>query len=480
MINDFKLLNALLRTDLSSFIKRSFNIVNPAEEFIDNWHIDMLADYLTLIEKGEINRLIINIPPRSLKSVCISVAWPAWLLAHNPALRIIAASYSQTLSTRHSLDCKLLITSDWYQKLFPQMKLSRKLNQTQKFLTTQNGFRFATSVGGTITGDGGDFLIIDDPHKPSEIYSKKLRNKTIEWFEQTFATRLNNQKKGAIILVMQRLHPNDLSGHLLETQKDVWQHLTVPAMAQSRTKFYFLSNTKLDMCKLTSSGYFMNPNEPLHPHRLNNDQLQLLQQQIGIDTFAAQYLQQPPQHKAGMLHKKYISFYSKLPHNPATILQSWDTAIKITPKSDYSVCSTWFVEDGCYYLADLFRAKLTYPQLKKQTILLKDKFMPQTILIEDKASGQSLIQDLKQLGLQNIIAIKATKDKLMRFATTIPLFESGAILLPRSLENQLHIIDELTEFPNSSHDDVIDSVSQAINYLQYTPLRPQTPVIRNL
>ncbi|MFK8040358.1 MAG: hypothetical protein AB8B67_03380 [Rickettsiaceae bacterium] len=172
-----ELLFAILRKDFASFINKVFNTINPGLVFETNWHIDLIAEYLQAIQNGQIKRLIINIPPRNLKSICVSVAWPAWLLGHNPSKRIIVASYSQILSIKHSLDCRLILSSKWYQNIFPKTILSKSHNQKSKFLTTENGFRFATSIGGSVTGEGGDVLIVDDPHNPFHIRSDKMRSK---------------------------------------------------------------------------------------------------------------------------------------------------------------------------------------------------------------------------------------------------------------------------------------------------------------
>jgi hypothetical protein len=228
-------LEAVLRQDFSSFIGKVFHTINPGAEYQANWHIDLIADHLEAVQNGSIKRLIINMPPRALKSVCVSVAWPAWLLGHDPSKRIMAASYSSVLSIKHSLDCRLVLSSKWYRDLFPNTVLSKKHNQKSKFLTSENGFRFATSVGGSATGEGGDILIIDDPHNPTQINLFKARNKVIEWFEQTFVTRLNNKSKGAIVLVMQRLHLDDLSAHLISGGG--WKVLKIPALA-AESKMY--------------------------------------------------------------------------------------------------------------------------------------------------------------------------------------------------------------------------------------------------
>lgn len=472
------LLSALLRHDLASFITKSFSTINPSMPFIHNWHIDLIADYLSLVGQGEIKRLIINIPPRFLKSVCVSVAWPAWLLGHNPATRIIAASYAQTISTRHSADCRLLISSDWYKVLFPHMQISKSHNQKTKFLTTQNGFRLATSVGGSITGDGGDILIVDDPHNPIHIASSKLREKVINWFEQTFTTRLNNPEKGAIIIVMQRLHAEDLSGYLLTEQHEHWHHLNIPVIASAKLYYHFALSKSQSLCKVTTDGYKMEKGDVLQPTRLSQDKLFQLQHQIGNDNFQAQYLQAPPIKESGFLKKGLIRYYATLPTSVTMILQSWDTAITVSDNSDYSVCSTWLITNDHYYLIDLLHEKLMYPELKRAALEKITQFNPAQILIEDKSSGQSLIQDLKKDGVRGIVPQKVKLEKMIRFAAIIPLFEAGKILLPEDASWLKTCVDQLTLFPHSRHDDIVDSVSQAVNFLQHS-IKLREPVIRS-
>ena len=210
-----RLLQAVLRNHFPSFVVKTFFTVSPGTKYLHNWHIDAIAEKLKQVMDGTITRLIINMPPRYLKSICVSVACPAWLLGKDPSKRIMVASYSQALSNKHSLDCRLLMNSQSYQDLFPWTRIAKGENQKSKFVTTKRGFRFATSTGGTATGEGGDILIVDDPQNPTKINSKSYRKNTIEWFEQTFISRLNNKKTGAIIIVMQRFHEEDLCGHLL-------------------------------------------------------------------------------------------------------------------------------------------------------------------------------------------------------------------------------------------------------------------------
>ncbi len=450
---DDSLLQAVLREDFTSFIRKVFHSVNPGTCYEHNWHIDLMADYLEAARNGEIKRLIINIPPRSLKSICVSVAWPAWLLGHNPTLRIMAASYSSILSIKHSLDCRQVLLSNWYKRLFPRTILSNKHNQKSKFLTSANGFRFATSVGGSATGEGGDFLIIDDPHNPLQINSTKLRRRTIDWFEQTFLTRLNDKNSGCIVLVMQRLHQDDLAGHLLSNND--WHHLKIPIEASSDLNF-----------QINNKNYLFSNGQNLHPSRDKTETLRKLEYEVGTFNYAAQYLQEPLQNNYNLLNLENISFYHQLPDYFEYYVQSWDTAIKTSATADYSVNTIWGIKEKKYYLVDMKRQKLTYPELKSAAISLANRYKPKFILIEDKASGQQLLQDLKFESFNNTLGFKPKLDKITRFAACVQMFQSGQALIPQKSSFNNILIKELTNFPNSKHDDIIDSVSQFLNYIK--------------
>ena len=254
-----------MRRDLAAFIEKSFCTINTGAEYLHNWHIELIARTLTDVARGKIRRLIINIPPRYLKSVCVNVAWPAWLLGNRPYMRIVSASFNQSLATKHSLDTRLIMNSDWYHAAFPACVLSDEQNEKTKFLTTQNGFRLATSIFGSVTGEGGNILIIDDPLSPEMAASANERRKVQTWFDQTFSTRLDNKKLGAIVLVMQRLHEDDLSGVLL--RRGGWEHLSLPAMNED--------------------GIL------LHEAREGWDELQQMRATLGEYGFAAQYMQAP-------------------------------------------------------------------------------------------------------------------------------------------------------------------------------------------
>ncbi len=275
-----KEVHAMLRNDLLAFIEKAFGTVSPSVEYLPNWHINAIAYALEQCINGDCSRLLITMPPRYMKSTCVSVALPAFLLGCDPTARIICASYSQELSNKLAADCQMVMESDWYRHVFPQTANSLKKVTKSEIATQQNGFRLATSVGGTLTGRGGNWLIIDDPHKADEAHSDKQRQTAVDWFEQTAATRLDSNDKGGIIGVQQRLHQGDLPGILLD--KGGWDHLNLPAIAEEDGEF-----------PIGPGRYFHREcDDVLHPERHSLDDLMrlkkaLVAKALGGDTRAA-------------------------------------------------------------------------------------------------------------------------------------------------------------------------------------------------
>ena len=446
-----------MRQDLASFIAKSFEITNPSTEFLNNWHIDLISQYLQAATKSEIKRLIINMPPRALKSHCSTVAWPAWLLGNNPSCRILASSYSQILSNKHSLDSRNVIQSEFYKNLFPDTTLSKGQNEKNKFSTTQSGFRFATSIGGTATGEGGNFLIVDDPHNPLQANSNTERKKAIEWLEQTFTTRLDDKKRGVIVIVMQRLHVDDLTGYLL-AKNSGWELLKLPAITEKKT-YIISSNTDIN---------FTRDKGLLHPAREGQEEISRIKLELGSHAFSAQYQQQPLVREDGIIKHNWLKRHNINPSNinlqKARVIQSWDTAIKISDNSDYSVCLTFIEQDNGHYLIDLCKEKLIYPDLKRKIIALYNKYKPETLLLEDKASGQSLIQDLKRESKMPIIPITPRQDKATRLAKASSVIEAGNLYLPQHSEWLAEFELELLNFPTVAHDDCVDALSQFLEW----------------
>ncbi|XVN40508.1 MAG: phage terminase large subunit [Rickettsia endosymbiont of Argas persicus] len=281
----------------------------------------------------------------------------------------------------------------------------------------------------------------------------------IDWFEQTFVSRLNNRNKGAIVLVMQRLHSDDLAGYLLNSS-NAWHHLKIPAITACDYSFKLTTNSYIKEYQYVSG-------EALESYKEPADCLRKLEQEIGSYNYHAQYLQEPIPQGSSLLNMEDISFYENLPEKFDYFVQSWDTAIKISEDSDYSVCTVWGVLKQKYYLVSLARKRINYPELKNLTEKLANQFKPKFILIEDKASGQQLIQDIGNLGDSiRVIGIKPKLDKVTRFASVVPLFQAGIALLPKQSNINNIILKELLNFPHVKKDDIVDSVSQFLNFMK--------------
>ena len=412
----------LLRRDLYGFIEKSFYELNPTTPFLRNWHIELMAAELEACRRGETKRLIINVPPRSLKSICTSVAFPAWLLGHNPSSQIICASYAQDLANKHAIDCRTLLSSKWYQDLFPT-RLSSERQAVQEFMTTQKGFRLATSVGGVLTGRGADFIIIDDPLKPDEALSDTQRKAVNDWFDHTLCSRLNDKRTGCIILIMQRLHEDDLVGHILG--KEPWKVLRFPAIAEE-------DETHVIQTPYGTRRFERRAGEALHPERESLEVLNRLREALGEYNFAGQYQQAPAPSGGGMVKAEWFKTYTvnDLPAKFEMVFQSWDTANKPTELSDYSVCTTWGVKDKHAYLLHVLRKRLGYPELKRAVREQAEAFSSNTILIEDKASGTQLIQELISEGMHAVKRYEPTMDKIMRMHSVTSTIENGFVHLP--------------------------------------------------
>jgi hypothetical protein len=286
----------VIRGDFPSFIEQCFHTVSPGQDYLPNWHIELIAEYLQACQRGELNRLIINLPPRSLKSIIASVAWPAWLLGHHPTARIMAASYAQALADKHSMDCRLVMKSEWYRALFPATQLSREQNEKHKFLTTMRGMRLATSVFGAATGEGGNILIADDPMNPLQAMGRASRDFVNSWFSHTFATRLDDKRKGVIVVVMQRLHEDDTTGHLL--RQGGWEHLKLPAIA-----------TKPERFVMKGRVYRRKQGALLHARREDALLLERAKRELGSAHFNAQYQQTPLAVMSSMVKLEWFGRY---------------------------------------------------------------------------------------------------------------------------------------------------------------------------
>jgi predicted phage terminase large subunit-like protein len=453
---------ALLREDLTGFIERAFYELNSQSVFLPGQYIELLAATLDRCRTGETKRLIINLPPRTLKSHAASVAFPAWLLGQDPTIQIICASYGQDLADKHARDCRTLMNSDFYKRLFPAAALSEAKLAVNDFMTSDQGFRMSTSVGGVLTGRGADVIILDDILKPEDALSETRRKAANEWYFSTLLSRLNSKKHGVIIIVMQRLHQEDLVGEV--TDREPWEVLSLPAIAIDDEEYRYAN-------LFGEKSFARNAGEALHPERDSVETYEKIREAVGEYNFQSQYQQSPMSREGGLIKKSWLKFYEP-GRFPSDVLewtiQSWDTACKIGDANDFSVCTTWKLIGRDYYLVDVFRERLTYPELKRRAVELFNKFRPFKVVIEDQASGTALIQEIASEGVYCAEAYKRApgSDKLVRFAAHSIKFENGRVFLPNQTPWLDEYIREITGFPGSKHDDQVDSTSQALESLE--------------
>jgi predicted phage terminase large subunit-like protein len=449
--HDQRLLDAILRNDFMSFVQRGMQTLKPGARFLPNWHLDAIAWQLDRVRRGEVTRLIINLPPRNLKSIMVSVALPAFLLGHDPRRRIYGISYGSELADAHANDFRSIVQSEWFRRIFPGMRIARSVGPN--VFTTQKGYRKATSTGAALTGFGGDCFIIDDPQKAIDAQSETLRNGVNEWFANTLVSRLDNKATGVIIVVTQRVHLHDLTGFLTE-KSDAWTVLSLPAIAEVDEEIP-IGNGLVHVRRAS---------EILHPDYESREVLENQRQDMGSEIFSAQYQQSPVPPGGAIIKSEWLRYYDVLPERTykAKIIQSWDTAAKDGAQNDFSVCTTWMVLDKKYYLMDVTRGRYNYPQLRDTAVNLANRFKPHVILIEDASTGTALAQEMRQAGVFVVRAIPVERDKRTRLFVQQAKFEAGHVFFPKSAPFVPELVRELLEFPQGKTDDQVDSLSQAL------------------
>lgn len=452
--SDKRYLQAILRQDLGAFTVRCFSEIEGSKPYHHNWHLDALAYHLGLVADGSCKRLIITLPPRSLKSLAASIAFPAWLIGHQPDRRIICASYGRSLTTPNANSFRRIIKSAWYQDLFPSTRIDPRKDTEDEVRTTQAGYRLNATVGGALTGRGGSLVIIDDPIKAADAQSETTRKSVNTWFDETLLSRLDDKREDAIIIVMQRLHVDDLVGHVLK--KGNWTHLDLAAIASE----------DMDVRVGSDQTHRRLAGDLLHPKREPQSVLDELRDTMGSAVFSAQYLQKPVPTGGNTVQWSWFRRWTHLPDEPdyqTKVVQSWDTASKAGELNDYSVGITALVRKDEIHILDVVRQRLEYPALKKRIIAEKQRWKADQILIEDRGSGTSLIQDLRRDSVF-AVAIQPEGDKVVRMAACSARIESGCVLLPKDADWLDEFRSELLAFPQGVHDDQVDALSQFINW----------------
>jgi len=442
------------RGDFYSFAMLCMAELNPGAKPLHNFHLEALAFHLADVLEGRCNRLMCNMPPRCGKSIFVSIAFSAYILGCDPTRRVIVISHSMDLAAKLSNDFRQILNAAWYKAIFPETRISRMKNTEHEVLTTKGGFRLAASLGGSLTGRGGHYLIFDDPLNAADAYSDTKRQRVNELVRSAFI-RMDDKGSGPVIMAMQRLHMDDPCGNLLCEPNNNWTVLSLSAIAEVD-----------EMVQIEENKFHQRrAGEALHPEREPIALLQLIKAQYGSVLFAAHY-QQRPVPRDGLLFKRdWLRWYEVPPaRTPSSVVvQSWDTAIKSGGDNDYSAVVTVMIQDGNFYVLDVVRKRLDFPDLVKLAKSQAEKHKPSRIVVEDSGLGTPLAKELQRSGLPAIVE-KPQRDKVTRMQAQSLKFERGQVFLPRQATWLAEFVDELLSVPNARHDDQVDSLCQALAY----------------
>lgn len=452
----------LASRSLREYINIAWHQPEPVTELIPNWHIDAICEHLEAVTAGEIRRLIINIPPGFMKSLSVCVFWPTWMWIDQPWLRMMFASYAESLSMRDSLKCRRLIQSDWYQARWgDRFSLTSDQNVKAYFDNDKSGFRLATSVEGKATGQRAGICIIDDPHKTDEYLSDVKRQRVADWYDNVWAFRKTDPKTAAEVLVMQRLHDSDLTGHVIK--HGGWEVLKLPLEYVPTT---YISGIGWEDPRIVEGAL-------LFPELFGENERDEAKVK-GSFVYAGQFQQDPVPSEGGAAKRKWWKFYIVAPAVYDDSLQSWDMAFKDLDTSSYVVGEVWIRVGAQFYLLDQVREHMDFIEtcaaMEALTTKWPDVYMK---LVEDKANGPAVIVSL-QKKIPGIIAEPVHGSKEARAAAVSPLIEAGNVLLPDPDGTPWvnEFIEEWARFPKGQHDDQVDATSQALlRFMQYEPLR---------
>ena len=439
--------------------------------FISGKHHGIMADAFERVARGDLKRLIINMPPRHTKSEFASYLLPSWFLGKFPEKKIIQTAHTAELATGFGRKVRNLVSSENYQKVF-DTKLSSDSKAAGRWNTHVGGDYFAIGVGGAVTGKGADLLIIDDPHSEQEAKqgNPAVFDNVYEWF--TSGPRQRLQPGGAIIIVMTRWSKRDLTGQILKNAGkdgvDQWEIIDFPAIMPSGT--------------------------PLWPAFWSKTALEALKAELPVAKWEAQYQQNPTSEEGAIIKREQWSIWDKdTPPQCDYIIQSWDTAFEKNNRADYSACTTWGVfqhpnKSGDMrpniILLDAFKQRMEFPELKKMALELYQEWEPDTLIVEKRAAGAPLIYEMRKIGIPlSEFTPGKGNDKISRVNAISDLFASGVVWCPETRWAE-EVMDELASFPNGDHDDLVDSSSQALmrfrqgGFISIDSDEPDEPVYR--
>lgn len=454
---------------LGAFIRQAWSVIEPGTTYIDNWHIELIAEHLQAVNSGEIRRLIINIPPRHMKSIEATVCYPVWTWIQHPEKRFIKVSYSDALSRKHNILSRDIINSPWYQENWSdRFHLKYDVNRQNEFENNHHGMLYSTSVGGAITGNGADVIIIDDPQNPIMANSETERQNSIDFFKNTLQTRLNNPKTGAFIIIMQRLHENDLTGYILSEDLG-YTHLCLPAEAPERTVITF---------PVSKRQIVREAGDILNPQRFDHEVIESLKKSMGSLQYAGQFQQVPAPAEGVIFKREWLhNFYSDGAAPNTQDIQSWDMAFT---KSEGSAKVAGFVmgrKGADIYIKDLVNDKMTFTESVAAVRTLSGKWpRVRAKVVENKANGPAIV-DLLKKEISGMVEFNPKGSKDERAISVTPYFEAGNIHFP---DPKTHpwvddLIRDLLMFPKGTYKDTTDALVQGILYLMDKPTMSAPP-----
>lgn len=445
------------------FCQEAWRWTGEPNPFQDNWHIQAICEHLEAVSRGEIKRLVINIPPRHMKTKSVAVLWPAWDWIQNPWRKWMAATYAHSLSMDAASQHMLLVMSDWYQERWGNIVRLDKNKKMAKdeFYNTHGGARVSTSVGGVATGKGADIILIDDPIKANEAQSMIVREGCWTWWTQTMSTRLNDPKTGCKVIMMQRLHEDDLVGRVLkyETGED-WNTLVIPTRYE-RSHPVGIRSTIGFKDPRTTEG------ELIWPQRFAEEYVKNLESSLGSYGTAGQLQQRPAPADGGIFKKSWFVKQSSLPDAYDRLFISMDAAFKDGNENDYVAIQLWGSKGPTHYLVDQIHDRMDFTSSVKALARLykqAGEIQPVNgVLIEDKANGSAIINVMRKR-LSGVVAITPKGGKMSRAQAVACLVEAGNVVLRDGHIEGEKLMEESAMFPNGTHDDQVDAMTQYLNY----------------
>lgn len=447
------------KRSFAEFCKLAWHILEPAAPLKWGWALDAMCEHLEAVHRGEIKRLLINVPPGMMKSLLTGVFFPAWEWGprNSPQLRYLTTAHKEALSVRDNLKCRRVIQSEWFQARWPVV-LTGDQNAKTKFENVDTGFRESMAFT-SLTGSRGDRLIIDDPLSVDDAFSPAALLNAETTFLEAVPSRVNNENS-AIVVIMQRLHERDTSGIILGYDLG-YEHLMLPMEFEPQRA-----------C-VTSIG-FRDPRktqgELLFPDRFPENQVKELKRTMGEYASAGQLQQRPVPRGGGMFKAEWFKYWtdSSLPPEFEQVITSWDMTFKDSKNSDYVVGQVWGKKGANFYLLDQVRGQWNFVKTREMFLILAQKW-PQALrkLVEDKANGSAIISELQKT-VSGIVPITPKESKEARASAITPFFEAGNVYLPDPKKTPWMgaFEAELLSFPAGAHDDCVDSLSQALNYFR--------------